>query len=167
MEPLHYCYQACQLSDRCCWRFDENHIYHPFFWGCCISLFPSTEQLGPVTCELTLSLHSLFLLLLTCFCHHLPPPPPPPPPSLTPHPPSLSPRWSALLSESLCIKGRGDVSCQPIGSREEVCLQISGSRVCVYVCVFLWRIQPDNRRIRGREDKGGALLKKTQQCLVW
>lgn len=34
------------------------------------------------------------------------------------------------LWESLCIEGRGDVSCQPIGSEEEVCLQISGSRMC-------------------------------------
>lgn len=34
------------------------------FWGFCISLFPSTEQFGPVTCELTLPLHLLVLLLL-------------------------------------------------------------------------------------------------------
>lgn len=100
--------------------FTENRIYRPFLRLLYFSL-PSTEQLGPVTCELTLPLHSLFLP--TCFCHHRPP-------STMPILFSLPPRWTALLWESLCIKGRGYVSCQPIGSMEEVCLQLSGSRMC-------------------------------------
>lgn len=100
--------------------FTENRIYRPFLRLLYFSL-PSTEQLGPVTCELTLPLHSLFLP--TCFCHHRSPSTPP---ILF----SLPPRWTALLWESLCIKGRGYLSCQPIGSMEEVCLQLSGSRMC-------------------------------------
>lgn len=87
---------------------------------------PSTEQLGPVTCELTLP-HSSS-----------------PPASVITSPPP--PHWSTLLWKSLYVEGRGAVSCQPIGSREEVCLQISGSRF-----VFV------KNSARQWSDKGGGL----------
>lgn len=92
--------------------FDENHICRPFFLRLYFSL-PINRTAR--SCHMWVNSPSIRS----------------PPASVTtflprPHPPpSPPPRW-----ESLCTKGRGDMSRQPIGSREEVCLQISGSQTC-------------------------------------
>lgn len=118
------CSSACQphvMQHRGPQRgFKETTPFIPF-WGWFSFFHPPSTGFIPVTCE--------FIL-------------PPPPASVTmfffsPYPfssptPSLPTRSlkPALFWESLCMEGRGDMSCQPLGSQEEVCLQLVGSRTC-------------------------------------
>lgn len=117
----------------------------PFFWGCCISLFPSTEQLGPVTCELNPSLHSLFLP--TCFCHHLPPPP---------LQPLILPFPLAGAAQFVGVTLYWGQRWRVLPANRKWGGSLFADQWQPYV--FLWKIQPDNSRIRGG---GGSFLKKT------
>lgn len=116
--------------------FDETTSIIPF-WGCCISLFPSTEQLDPVTCELTPSLHALFLphLLLSS-------------PSLSTLTPSSSlpfPSLERTVAGVTLYKGQ---RWHVLPANRKCGGSLFADQWQPYV--FLWKIQPDNSRIRGR-----------------